>query len=136
MDYKSEEIKNRIEEIMQEKGLNGKQLAEAVSIDQSTVSAVLGLKRSPMSLLDKISSTYGINKTWLLTGRGTKYIANDLMIDKSIADVNNLSIEERAKMVNDINQLYKRHQDLLAEASAVMKQIVELNKSLLLSDFK
>lgn len=134
MDYKSEEIKNRIEEIMREKGLNGKQLAKAVSIDQSTVSSVLGLKRSPMSLLEKISSTYGVNKMWLLTGRGIKYIASDLALDKTMTDVNNLSIEERAKMVNDINQLYKRHQDLLAEASEVMKQIVELNKSLLLSN--
>jgi transcriptional regulator with XRE-family HTH domain len=134
MDYKNEEIKNRIEEIMREKGLSGKGLAEDLSYDQSSISAVLNLKRSPMALIEKMSEAYGISKTWFLTGGGTKFTSSEQIIDKKLANVNNLSIEERAKMINDVNQLYKRHQDLLEEASKVMKQIVELNKALLINN--
>ena len=134
MDYKDEKICERIEIIMREKGLTRAALAEEVKIAQSTVSAILNMRRPPMPLIEKMCSFYGINKSWILTGGGAKYNSNDVKLDNNIASLQNLSIEERAKMINDINQLYKRHQDLLAEASEVMKQIVELNKSLLLSN--
>lgn len=131
MDYKDGKIKERIEEVMREKGLSQKDLTEQTGICQSSISAILRLQRSPMPLIEKMDVVMGINKTWLLTGGGQKYNISDQSYSKNIA---NLSIEERAKMINDINQLYKRHQDLLSEASEVMKQIVELNKSLLLSN--
>lgn len=134
MDYKDEKICERIENIMREKGLTRAGLADEVKIAQSTVSAILNMRRSPMPLIEKMCSVYSINKSWILTGGGAKYNSSDNTLNKNIANVQNLSVQERAKMINDINQLYKRHQDLLAEASEVMKQIVELNKSLLLSN--
>jgi len=134
MDYKDIKICNRIEEIMREKGLTKSELAAQVSIAQPTVSAILNMKRSPMALINKMCDTFGLNKTWLLTGGGSKYNTNDTPLNKNITSKRELSLEERAKILNDVNQLYKRHQELLAEASDIMQQIVELNKTLLLNE--
>lgn len=133
MDYKDKEICQRIEEVMREKGITKSELAVQVSIAQPTVSAVLNLKRSPMALINKMCEKYGLNKTWLLTGGGSKYNTNSTPLNIDITS-NKLSLEERARILNDVNQLYKRHQDLLAEASDIMLQIVELNKKLLLNE--
>lgn len=134
MEYNREEIKERIEEIMRERGLTNAKLAEEVSISATTVSSVLRSNRSPTALLEKMSKTYGLSITWLLSGIGTKYNTDLRMLDMNTMDAKQLSMEDRAKMLSDINTLYNRHQDLLSEASNVMKQIVELNKILLLNN--
>lgn len=134
MDYKDKKIVERIKAIMREEGVKQVEFAKRLNTDQSSVSAVLNLKRSPMALVDKIEKVLGINRTWLLTGEGVQHGAEDVELDKNIANLSTLSIEDRTKMLSDVNLLYKRHQDLLEEASEVMKQIVELNKILLLNE--
>lgn len=134
MDYKDKKIVERIKAIMREEGVKQVEFAKRLNTDQSSVSAVLNLKRSPMALVDKIEKVLGINRTWLLTGEGVQHDPADVELDKNIANLSTLSIEDRTKMLSDVNLLYKRHQDLLEEASEVMKQIVELNKILLLNE--
>lgn len=131
MEYRDEGICSRIKEVMRENALNQKGLVEKTGMKQSSVSDILGMKRSPMPLVEKMVEVFGVNKLWLLSGNGFKY-ANSEDIAKS--DMGKSSaILNKTEILNEVNALYKKHQELLAQAAEIMGTIVDLNKKLLLN---
>lgn len=133
MDYKDKEICNRIIEVMRERGLSQKELCVLTGIAQPSVSAILKMKRSPMPLVTKIAEHFNISQTWLLTGNGSKYIAagveaSDIPMDEE------LSTTQKVELLRELNRLYSRHQEIIAEEQEIMKKITEMNKRLILGN--
>lgn len=125
-------ICERIKDLMREKALSQKELCEQTNMIQSSVSAILNGKRSPMPIIDSVCEIFGVNKEWLLSGVGMKYkqsndIANAILCDNS-------AISDKMAIIKEMNELYKKHQSLLQQAQEIMETIVDMNKKILLSD--
>lgn len=136
MDYRDVDICKRIKDIMHEMSIGQKELSSRTGVVQSSISAMLNGKRSPMPLVNAISENMGINKEWLVNGVGLKYEnSKDIASDSTdIASCDNLSMEEKVSLMKEMNALYKKHQSLLDEAQNIMKTIVEINKKILISN--
>lgn len=59
-------ICGRIKDLMKEKALSQKELCEQTNMIQSSVSAILNGKRSPMPIIDSVCEIFGVNIEWLL----------------------------------------------------------------------
>ena len=134
MEYRDESIIQRIKEIMKEKGLTSQtELGKAVGMQQSSISFMFKLTRSPLPLIEAISRTYNISKQWLLSGTGTKYMPTELATEKKEDLFPSMNNDERVELIRQLNDLYTRHQSIMSEEQEIMKSIVEINKKLLLS---
>lgn len=134
MDYRDVSICERIKDIMHEETLSQKELADRTGVVQSSISAILGGKRSPDPLVNAMSEKMGISKQWLVNGVGLKYENSKIIADdsKDIASRESLSMEEKVSLMKEMNALYEKHQSLLEEAQNIMKSIVEINKKIIL----
>ena len=135
MEYKDESIILRIKEVMKEHGLARQtELAKAVEVQQSTISAMFSLNRSSLPLVEAVSSHWNISKQWLLTGSGMKYMPeNNLEPKENGVSLPRLSNEDRVELIRRLNELYARHQKIMSEAQEIMKSIVEIDKKLILN---
>lgn len=136
MDYRNVNICERIKDIMHEESLSQKELASKTGVVQSSISAILGGKRSPDPLVNAMNEKMGISKEWLINGAGLKYenskiIAND---SNDMAVCGSLSMEDKVSLIKEMNALYEKHQSLLEEAQSIMKTIIEINKKILISN--
>lgn len=128
--HNNDGIVHRIKEIMSEKGLNQSELGHDIGFPQANISLILKQQRGAMPLIEKLSAAYNISKEWLLTGLGTKYIKSEILAN---TDISELTKEERLSLVHELNDLQKRHQDLMSEAQGIMDRIVKINERLLFS---
>lgn len=134
MEYRDESIIQRIKDIMREKGLTSQtELGKAVGMQQSSISFMFKLIRSPLPLVEAISKTYNISKQWLLSGTGIKYMPTELATEKKEDLFPSMNNDERVELIRQLNDLYTRHQSIMSEEQEIMKSIVEINKKLLLS---
>lgn len=136
MDYRNVSICERIKDIMHEETLSQKELADRTGVVQSSISAILGGKRSPDPLVNAMSEKMGISKQWLVNGVGLKYENSKVIAEnsKNIASCESLSMEEKVSLMKEMNALYEKHQSLLEEAQSIMKTIIEINKKILISN--
>ncbi len=133
MEYKEESIILRIKEVMKEMGItNQKEFEAAVGVAQSTISAIFNLNRSSLPLIEAMSEKFGISKQWLLTGAGIKYLKTE--INDSIINLSGMTNSDRIELLKRLALLYERHQKIMEEEQDIMKQIVELNKYLILGN--
>ena len=62
----------RIKSVIEKENLTANKFAKSLGFSQGNLSDILNGKRPvPMSLIESIVSTYGVDKQWLLTGEGT-----------------------------------------------------------------
>lgn len=136
MDYRNVNICERIKDIMHEESLSQKELASKTGVVQSSISAILGGKRSPDPLVNAMNEKMGISKEWLINGAGLKYENSKIIAEynQNIAICENLSMEDRVSLIKEMNALYEKHQSLLEEAQNIMKTIIEINKKILISN--
>lgn len=134
MDYRNVNICERIKDIMHEESLSQKELASKTGVVQSSISAILGGKRSPDPLVNAMNEKMGINKEWLINGVGLKYENSKIIAEdsKNIASCKSLSMEDKVSLMKEMNALYEKHQALLEEAQNIMKSIIEINKKIIL----
>lgn len=132
MDDADRKVIGRIKEIMREQQLNQIMLSEKTGVIRSSISAILSGIRSNRPLVDAMAEKMGVNKDWLLIGSGFKYTNSQKVAN--VAESSHLDINERNTIMKELNALYARHQNLLEEASGIMKTIVELNKKILLNE--
>ncbi len=127
-----EKICERIKLIMQEEGLKQRELAVKTGMAQSSISAILNGVRSPILLVDAMTEKMGIMRGWLLTGVGYKYnIETNIELANISTDSENISMTDKIAIMKEIDAMYNRHQELLQEAEAIMKTIIDLNSKIL-----
>ncbi len=72
------DIRSRIELIMQKYGLNQAEFARQIGVRQPNLSAILkGDRTCGEGIVNKVALSFDINKDWLLTGEGNMLRAND-----------------------------------------------------------
>lgn len=130
-----EEVRNRVKSLLKEKGLTQLELAEIMGKTQSVISEMISGKRNILPLVEKLCELYGLSRDYIITGKEGNIA--DVVINNSIGE-SGLSVEERKSLVEKMNRLYDRHQEVMinvskmaAEANDLIKQIMALNNILI-----
>lgn len=125
---KSEQIGSRIAKILKENRYSQAKFAEEIGMTQSVISEILRGIREIDRLVNIVADKFGVSRDYLITGIETKkadYIASDKL------PKNGLSFEEKQRLIEKLEVLYKTHQDHLDKASQVMKEISAISKLLI-----
>lgn len=120
---KSVIVGKRIRALMKENKLSQRAVEKYTGINQSVLSEVINGRRDYERVVDKLCSAYGWSRDFIVTGRNN--IANS---DNNTS----LSNEERQILIKTLHELYCKHEDLIQQASSVMKQIAAINKILII----
>jgi transcriptional regulator with XRE-family HTH domain len=126
---KSKEVGERIRLILKEKGLSQRQVESDSGINQSVLSDVIRGNRDYEKVVERLSTHYGWSRDFIVMGKGN---IEQSTIAESNQNDNGLSKEEKLRLINNLEELYRRHQQLLDDASLVMKEIAAINKLLII----
>lgn len=108
---------------MKENKLSQRVVEEATGVNQSVLSEVINGRRDYERVVDRLCSAYNWSRDFIITGMNN--IAN-------CDNTRTLNTDERQSLINNLHDLYKKHEDLLKEAGMVMKQIATINKILII----
>jgi len=125
---KSKDVGERIRIILKKKGLSQRQVEADAGINQSVLSDVIRGNRDYEKVVERLSSRYGWSRDFIVMGKGEIEQTN---IAESNQNNNGLSKEEKLRLINNLQELYLKHQKLLDDASQVMKEIAAINKILI-----
>lgn len=125
---KSKEVGERIRLILKEKHLSQRQVEAETGVNQSVLSEVIRGNRDYEKVIERLSSHYGWSRDFIVMGKGN--IEQSNIADSNHND-NGLSKEEKLRLINNLEELYRKHQQLLDDASQVMKEIAAINKILI-----
>ncbi len=127
---KSKEVGNRIAKILKDNRYSQRKFAEEVNMPQSVISEIINGNREVDKLVNIVSDKFGISRDYLITG--VEANRNDMIASDSIS-ANGLTKEEKLRLVANLEELYRKHQSLLDDASQVMKEIASINKILIMA---
>lgn len=126
---KSKEVGNRIAKILKDNRYSQRKFAEEINMPQSVISEIINGNREVDKLVNIVSDKFGISRDYLITGVESN--RNDMIASDSIS-ANGLTKEEKLRLVANLEELYRKHQSLLDDASQVMREIAAINKILIL----
>lgn len=127
---KSKEVGNRIAKILKDNRYSQRKFAEEVNMPQSVISEIINGNREVDKLVNIVSDKFGISRDYLITG--VEANRNDMIASDSIS-ANGLTKEEKLRLVANLEELYRKHQSLLDDASQVMMEIAAINKILIMA---
>lgn len=111
------------------------ELAAKTGFTQSVISEMISGKRNVMPLVEKLVELFQVSRDYIIAGEENN--RSDIIIENNISE-NGLSKEERLRLLDKLNNLYEQHQSILKEAEmrlqeaeATMKEIIALNKLLI-----
>lgn len=111
----------RLQSIIEEQGISKYRIAKAIDISASTVANYIKGKTKPDSTkLAVLSKLLGVNKNWLQTGEGTKYIVEESEVAYRQASA---EINER-QMIQKLLNLLDRQYDSLREKDMQITQLI------------
>lgn len=125
---KSEVIGKRIAKILKDNRYSQRQFAEETGYTQSVVSEIIRGNREIDKLINIVAEKFGVSRDFLITGKESNKM--DLIASDSIP-ANGLTKEEKLRLFDNLEELYRKHQQLLDDASQVMKEIAAINKILI-----
>lgn len=125
---KSKEVGLRIKNTLKENNLSQVKVANDIGIPQSVISDIINGRRDYDKLVNMLSEHYGWSRDYLITG--DQYSKHDFISNSDID--NSLSMGERQKLIDSLQNLYSKHEGLLEQANMVMKQIIAINKILII----
>lgn len=125
---KSEVIGKRIAKILKDNRYSQRQFAEETGYTQSVVSEIIRGNREIDKLINIVAEKFAVSRDYLITGKESNKM--DLIASDSIP-ANGLTKEEKLRLFDNLEELYRKHQQLLDDASQVMKEIAAINKILI-----
>lgn len=98
-------ISKRIKTVRESFGLTQEEFAERIELGRSHVSLLESGKRSPSDLtVSNICRVYGVNREWLVDGKGDKFGGAQTLIE-SVVRLLNVADDEDRKVVTAFLQL-------------------------------
>jgi len=122
-------VGERLKAIFKAKGLRQRELSAQTGIKQSSISEMINGKRNIMPLVEKVCELYGYSRDYIITG---EEISRSDITAKNNIDDKGLSTEERVRLLDKLNELYEKHQNIISELQGIMKEITTINKLLIL----
>ena len=128
---KSEIVGKRIAKILKDNRYSQRQFAEETGYTQSVISEILRGNREIDKMINIVAEKFGVSRDYLITGEESNKM--DLIANNSMP-ANGLTKEDKLNLVHNLEELYRKHQQLLDDASQVMKEIAAINKLLIIDN--
>lgn len=122
-------VGNRISKVIKDNGYSQRSFALEMKIPQSVVSDMIRGRREIDKLVNMVADKFGVSRDYLITGEESNRL--DMIASDSIS-ANGLTTEDKLRLINNLEELYRKHQKLLDDASQVMKEIAAINKILII----
>ena len=119
----------RISKVLKDNGFSQRTFADKIGLSQSVVSDMIRGRRQIDKLVNIVAERFGVSRDYLITGNESNKM--DLIASDSIS-ANGLTKDEKLQLINNLEELYRKHQKILDEASQVMKEIAAINKLLII----
>ena len=126
---KDENVGKRISKVLKDNGFSQRTFADKIGLSQSVVSDMIRGRRQIDKLVNIVAERFGVSRDYLITGNESNKM--DLIASDSIS-ANGLTKDEKLQLINNLEELYRKHQKILDEASQVMKEIAAINKLLII----
>lgn len=126
---KDEIVGNRISKVLKDNGYSQRSFSAEMGISQSVVSDMIRGRREIDKLVNLVAERFGVSRDYLITGEESN--RKDMIASDSIS-ANGLTTEDKLRLINNLEDLYLKHQKLLDDASQVMKEIAAINKILII----
>jgi len=126
---KDEIVGNRISKVLKDNGYSQRSFSAEIGISQSVVSDMIRGRREIDKLVNLVADRFGVSRDYLITGEESN--RKDMIASDSIS-ANGLTTEDKLRLINNLEDLYLKHQKLLDDASQVMKEIAAINKILII----
>jgi transcriptional regulator with XRE-family HTH domain len=110
MEIDQKKVSQRIMEIMQNRSLNQKQLADQLGITQPAVSQYLKQRIPPVRILFGISQLSGKNMEWLLTG-DSEFLSKNQVAEPPVTYDSGINLEQKASLLP--KQIYHQIEELV-----------------------
>lgn len=125
---KDEIVGNRISKVLKDNGYSQRSFSAEMGISQSVVSDMIRGRREIDKLVNLVAERFGVSRDYLITGEESN---RKNMIASDSISANGLTTEDKIRLINNLEELYLKHQKLLDDASQVMKEIAAINKILI-----
>lgn len=122
------EVGIRIKRFMKVRGLKQQQVADDLNLKQSTVSSMISGQRDTIRLAIEMSEFYNVSREEFFGGSTPV----PLEIKEHDMKENGLTSDEKQILINKLESLYNKHQQLLEQVNSVMKEISAINKILII----
>ena len=126
---KDEIVGNRISKVLKDNGYSQRSFSAEMGISQSVVSDMIRGRREIDKLVNLVAEKFGVSRDYLITGEESN---RKNMIASDSISANGLTTEDKIRLINNLEELYLKHQKLLDDASQVMKEIAAINKILII----
>lgn len=126
---KDEIVGNRISKVLKDNGYSQRSFSAEIGISQSVVSDMIRGRREIDKLVNLVAERFGVSRDYLITGEESN---RKNMIASDSISANGLTTEDKLRLINNLEDLYLKHQKLLDDASQVMKEIAAINKILII----
>ena len=125
---KDEIVGNRISKVLKDNRYSQRSFSAEMGISQSVVSDMIRGRREIDKLVNLVAEKFGVSRDYLITGEESN---RKNMIASDSISANGLTTEDKIRLINNLEELYLKHQKLLDDASQVMKEIAAINKILI-----
>lgn len=116
------QIAERIKSLIKKRRMTQGQLSQITGFQQSVISEMLNGKRNIIPLAEKVAEKFGASRDWIIGGCE--------VLDEFTGGIE-LDQEQRQKLLERLNDLYSRHQDIIREEQEIMKQMMTINRMLI-----
>ncbi len=122
------DIKDRIVQIIREKGLTSQQFAEIINVQSSTISHIISERNKPSlnivaNIMDNLPE---INPDWLISGNGGMYRGiTESSLDNDIYSDDRVTSNENLFSTTTINENYTKDTNVIKSDTTIIPSIPE-----------
>lgn len=121
-------IGNRIKQIRNMEGKNQRDFAASIKVGQSTLAMFENGQREPREIhIEQICLKYGINDTWLRTGKGEMKI-EDCKDNRYFSNVGKLQRTDDETIMRWVNAIAETDPEVLKQIEGFMKKLLEIQE--------
>ena len=120
-------IGNRIKALLKSKKVTQVDLAQKTGFTQSMISEMLSGKRNSLPLIEKVCELYDVSRDYIVTGEENKL--SDIIANNNIGK-DGLSHSDKVRLLDKLESLYERHQEIMQTISSATKECGEILKEI------
>lgn len=124
-----EQIKDRLKEWRNQRGLKQRDVAEALNVNVGLVGSwECGRQKVPDYRIDQICTKFGVSRDWLERGEGEMFVKAETFKDQMKAMFNELSPENQAIWLECAAEIVKAGSDTKNGGGNAVRKLYELLK--------
>lgn len=121
------DIGDRLKSFLKAQGLTQNAIAMQMGKTQSEISEMISGRRRFEPLATYLCDKYGASMDYFITGKENKL--SDIIVNNAISE-NGLSHSDKVRLLDKLEHLYERHQEIMQTISSATKECGEILKEI------